>query len=104
MIEETDNKQGMQVKCIYLVGKWVISAMERNQTGKKERMPGLSKVIRESSLRRRHRRKDPKKGRERAMRKHGEWGLRGWGGSGKQSAGHQGGPGLACHGNHEEHK
>lgn len=76
MIEETDNKQGMQVKCIYLVGKWVISAMERNQTGKKERMPGLSKVIRESSLRRRHRRKDPKKGRERAMRKHGEWGKR----------------------------
>lgn len=83
------------MKCIYLIGKWVISAMERNQTGKKERMPVLSKVIRESSLRRRHRRKDPKKGRERAMRTRGE---------GQQSAGLQGGPGLAWHENHKQHK
>lgn len=63
-----------------------ISAMERNQTGKKERMPGLSKVIRDSSLKRRHRRKDLKKGRERAMRTCGEE---------QQSTGLQGGPGLA---------
>lgn len=65
------------------------------KSNREESKPGLSKVIRESSLRRRHRRKDPKNRRERAVRTRRDE---------QQSSGLQGGPGLAWHGNHKEHK